>query len=221
MVQTNLNYFSTANCLVTFQEQSTICYKTLKVIVYITSKCLFVSNKAIFAYILRASVYLSPTKQFSHIYLVKFWWKKFYPRPSLRFDSGWMIYWQEVNKINSTFCLIIHYMYVRLLPLIIGDFYLIMHNRKYNDILLTRLLVVNVWHKHHVFLLVVDIKDWLLFSIVEGFQLLWYFLSISFMVPTVKIFFSKSHSAKRHGCKVPVKQNIATLDATVIGNLVD
>ena len=51
MVQTNLNYFSTANCLVTFQEQSTICYKTLKVIVYITSKCLFVSNKAIFAYI--------------------------------------------------------------------------------------------------------------------------------------------------------------------------
>ena len=89
MVHTYLNYFSKTNSLIAFQEQTTIYYKELKVIVYITSK----------------------------------------------------------------------YMYVRFLQLTIGDLNLVMYSHKDNDILVTRLLLVNVSHNHHVFLLVVDIKD--------------------------------------------------------------
>ena len=47
MVHTYLSYFSRTNCSITFQEQTIVYYKTLKV----TSKCLFVFNKAIFTYI--------------------------------------------------------------------------------------------------------------------------------------------------------------------------
>ena len=89
MVHTYLNYFSKTNSLITFQEQTTIYYKELKVIVYITTK----------------------------------------------------------------------YMYVRFLPLTIGDLNLVMYSHKGNDILITRLLLVSVSHNHHVFLFVVDIKD--------------------------------------------------------------
>ena len=99
-------------------------------------------------------------------------------RPSLRFDSGWMICWQEIDNINSTFRMIIHYMNVRFLLSIIGDLDIVIHSCDDDDILLTPLLLVNVWHKHHIFLLVVDIKDWHFFSIVDRFQLFWYSLSI-------------------------------------------
>ena len=50
-IHTYLNYFSRTDCSITFQEKTTIYYKTLKVIVYITSKCFFVFNKAIITYI--------------------------------------------------------------------------------------------------------------------------------------------------------------------------
>ena len=99
-------------------------------------------------------------------------------RPSLRCDSGWMICWQKIDNINSTFRMIIHYMYVRFLLSIIGDLDIVMHSCNDDDILLTPLLLVNVWHKHYIFLLVVDIKGWHFFSIVDGFQLFWYSLSI-------------------------------------------
>ena len=56
--------------------------------------------------------------------------RKCIQRPSPRFDSGWMISWQEINNISSTFCMIIHHMYVRFLPLIIGDLDLVMHSLK-------------------------------------------------------------------------------------------
>ena len=128
-------------------------------------------------------------------------------RPSLWFVSGWMICWQEITNINSNFQMIIHYMYVRFLPLIIGDLDLVMHSRKDDHILLTRLLLVNVWHKHHVFHLVVDIGDWLFFSIVDGFQLLWYSLSIMPHGTHNCELFLQSPFCQRHGSKVPVKRN--------------
>ena len=103
--------------------------------------------------------------------------RKCVQRPSLWFNSGWMICWQEINNINSTFRMIIHYMYVQFLLLIIGDLDLVVHSCKDADILLTRLLLVNVWHKHHIFL-ILDIKDCLFFLILDRFQLLWYSLVI-------------------------------------------
>ena len=146
--------------------------------------------------------------------------RKCLQRPSLRFGSGWRICWQEINNINSAFRMIIHYTYLWFLPLITGDRDLVMDSRKDNDILLTWLLV-NVWHKHHVFLLVVDIKDWLFFSIVDGFKILWYSLSIMPHGTHNRKLFFQSPFCQRHGSKVPVKRNIGTLDATVVGNLVD
>ena len=50
-IHTYLNYFSRTDCSITFHEKTTIYYKTLKVIVYITGKCFFVFNKAIITYI--------------------------------------------------------------------------------------------------------------------------------------------------------------------------
>ena len=69
------------------------------------------------------------------------------------------------------------------------------------------------------FFLVVDIKDWLFFSIVDEFQLVLYSLSIMSHGTHNHELFLQSPFCQRHGSKVPVKQNIATLDAAVIKKL--
>ena len=76
-------------------------------------------------------------------------------RAIFRFYPCRMTCWQQIYNINSTFCVFIYWMHLRLLPLIFCYFYILVHGWQDNHIFLAWFSLLDVGDQHDLFLLVI------------------------------------------------------------------